>query len=201
MYEGTIEKVINRHENLVGKILFIIGIVQMILGIILGFIFSMVPVYDGYDFDMNQVGITMDVKIFILSVISGFIGGMIFVGFSEVIKLLDNINRKMGPRTTAKGAVSNSAIEKLDLLSKVKGEDLSVSWKLGEVDKQKIIDLYGDRNIIDIFPSQLESYCIVKLQGDEGEIISIVDVGGFGAQEIHDKEAKKTILEDNDMLN
>lgn len=69
-------------ENSVSKTIYYVGIAEMVAGIILGFILG----YDGSDEHWSIV-LTWSV--------TGFVSGMLFLGFSEVIRLLDGIYSKL----------------------------------------------------------------------------------------------------------
>ncbi|MFB5281912.1 hypothetical protein [Peribacillus sp. Hz7] len=77
-------------ENSVAKILRIIGIVEIILGVILGFILGRVDV-GSFTERYVQVWSTT-----FMWWIVGFISGMLIIGLSEVIELLHKINKKVG---------------------------------------------------------------------------------------------------------
>ncbi|MFD1040563.1 hypothetical protein ACFQ3N_19485 [Virgibacillus byunsanensis] len=176
------------NENVVAKILFTIGVIQIGLGLILGFALANVNTnLNGY---YQSV---MDWSLFFGWAFGGFVSGMLFIGFYEIIKLLHKINEKMPAPN--KNSTTNNAARYLDTFNQVKQEERTVDWNLGESDKEKVNELYETEDILEIIPSHLENYCLVKLQNTHGQYISIVDVGGFGAQEIHDEETKRRIMD------
>ncbi|MBT2736185.1 hypothetical protein [Bacillus sp. ISL-7] len=73
--------------NPVGKALRVLGIVEIISGVILGLILG----------NNDEIyGSSINFSVFILWSAAGFVSGMIFVGFAEIIDLLNNISIKLG---------------------------------------------------------------------------------------------------------
>ncbi|WP_099157539.1 hypothetical protein [Virgibacillus ndiopensis] len=167
-------------ENVVAKILFIIGIAEMVVGLLIGIILANAGYYNGFVWST-----------FLAWTIGGSVTGMLFIGFSEVIKLLHMINRKINAR---EATVGNNTANYLDIFDGAKRTTKPVNWKLGEQDKEKIYDLYKQEKIIEIVPSILEGYCLVKLENEQGQFVRVVDVGGFGAEEVHDNEEKRKVI-------
>ncbi|MBP1949743.1 hypothetical protein [Virgibacillus litoralis] len=160
------------NENVVAKILFIIGIAQMSIGIIVGLILGNADYYG-----------VMNWSIFFTWAIGGFVSGMLFLGFSEIIKLLHMINEKT-PSLTKEAFHNMKPLE----------GDSSVSWTLEELDKEKIKEKYIDEDISEIVPSPKEGFCLVKFKGDSGYYVKVVDVDRFGIEEVHDSEIKYAII-------
>lgn len=75
-------------QNKIANILRIIGFVTMGLGLILGIALGRVDV-GIYDYEQNW-------SITLTWWATGFISGMLFVGFAEIIELLHKINLKLG---------------------------------------------------------------------------------------------------------
>ncbi|MGF6949952.1 hypothetical protein QF028_002457 [Neobacillus sp. B4I6] len=94
--------------NPVGKALRVIGIVDIIAGVILGLIL---------DNNDEIYGSSFNFSVFILWSVTGFVSGLIFVGFSEIIELLHNINIKLGK--------SNNTISENNLNEVSKKDDYS----------------------------------------------------------------------------
>ncbi|WP_188456893.1 hypothetical protein [Virgibacillus oceani] len=169
------------NENIVAKILFIIGVAQMVVGFLLGIILANADYfYDGFVWST-----------FLAWTIGGFVSGMLFIGFSEVIKLLNAINGKMTPLEAAGDKKTNNY---LDIFNGVEIKPASVNWTLAEQDQEKIYELYANENIAEVIPSILEGYCIVKLKDAQEQFVRVVDVGGFSAEEVHDKEIKHRVI-------
>ncbi|WP_164669881.1 hypothetical protein [Virgibacillus doumboii] len=163
------------NENIVAKILFNIGVAEIAVGIITGLILGNQDPYS-----------VMNWSLFLAWAIGGFIGGMLLIGFSEVIRLLHTINQKISP------------VKSDEILNKPSNEtgiaDKSVSWVLDDADKEKIRKAYQNETIVEMIPSPMEGYCLVELKGSQGYYVKVVDIAGFGAEEIQDPEIKHKII-------
>lgn len=73
-------------NNGIAKVLKIIGLIEIIGGIILGLIFGT---------EQRTYSSSIDGSTFIIWSSLGFVSGMIFIGFSEIIELLHSINSKL----------------------------------------------------------------------------------------------------------
>ncbi|WP_102349133.1 hypothetical protein [Bacillus sp. Marseille-P3661] len=154
-------------RNIVSNILFYIGVAEMIVGIILGFLFAR-P-------ESDYPG-TFIPSIFFSWALVGFLIGMLFIGFSEVIKLLDNINNKLN------GGINFEHNHKKvgQNGSMLKDEQTTTQWTLSDADMEKIIKEYKGKKVIkDIIQTPYEDYSIVTFEGiDE---VDIVNTSGFHA--------------------
>ena len=109
--------------------------------------------------------------------IGGFVSGMLFIGFGEIIDLLHRINHKMN---TSKSRVTTKMETKLDD-TKIEDESkLEVNWSLSSDDKDKIYKLYSPDKIIETIPTPFENYCLVKLKSND---VKVVNISGFNAVE------------------
>lgn len=160
------------NENVVGKILFYIGIVQIAAGVITGLIIGSLDPYS-----------IMNWSLFFAWTIGGFISGMLFIGFSEIIWLLHAMNLKLSPMK------SNEMFSNADDFG-----DRSVTWLLDETDKEKISGAYQNETIIEMIPSPMKGYCLVKLKGSQGCFVKVVDIEGFGVKEVQNAEIKHKII-------
>lgn len=163
---------IHMNENIVAKILFIIGIAQMSIGLIVGLILGNADYYG-----------VMNWSIVFMWTIGGFISGMLFLGFSEIIKLLHTINEKTP-------SLQKEAFHNMKPLEK----NSPVSWSLDESDKEKLNEKYIDEDISEIIPSPNKGYCLVKFKSSAGYYVKVVTVDGFGVEEVHDAEIKYAII-------
>lgn len=73
-------------NNVIANFLFIIGIIEIVAGIVLGIIFGTIEV-EGYYSSYTS----FSWSIFLLWSVGGIISGIIFIGFSEIINLLNRI--------------------------------------------------------------------------------------------------------------
>lgn len=69
-------------DNKVATVLFIIGVVEMAVGLICGIAFAKQPI-PGFEFETE-----FSMSVFIAWTIAGFVSGMLFIAGSEIIKLL-----------------------------------------------------------------------------------------------------------------
>jgi hypothetical protein len=113
----------------------------------------------------------------------------VLVGIAEVIRLLHK--RQFHPLKVAEGEVpANTSLAE-------DSDDPVKIWTISEADEQKIYELYSDKAILEIIPSQREGYCLIKMQDKDGPLnpyIKIVDVSGIGAREVHDETIRKEIM-------
>ncbi|WP_404451484.1 hypothetical protein LG329_14285 [Virgibacillus necropolis] len=162
------------YENIIAKILFIIGIAQITVGI-LGGILCAIQVSDYVD--------TFSWGIFFAWSIGGITIGMLFIGFAENIQLLQRINSKMN-------------VEELDqeeeLVEAIPTDPND--WFLPGEDREKIEQYYQNETIIDITPSNEEGYCVVKLEYGSNEFVRVIDIHGFGVREVQDEEIRSSII-------
>ncbi|WP_117161429.1 hypothetical protein [Paraliobacillus sp. X-1268] len=72
------------NDNKIAKAIFILGIIEMVAGIILGIFLGNEEVSGVYG-SYNEFSWSL----FVVCAISGLISGLLFIGFSEIINLLD----------------------------------------------------------------------------------------------------------------
>lgn len=165
-----------KQYNIIGWILFGIGIIFLMVGIIAS----------NQAMQYYEPGLSNRLNLFFSEFTYWFIIGMVFIAFSEIIKLLHRIYYYIPPVI--------SKVEDIDKKRMSQGneeEQLNVpvsSWSFSHIEKEKIYDLYNDETILNIIPSHLQGYCIVNTKNGEGEDMRIVDVGGFGAHEVYNEE-------------
>ncbi|MTW85861.1 hypothetical protein F3157_09350 [Virgibacillus dakarensis] len=167
-------------ENLIAKILFIIGTAIMVIGFITGLAVGNMS----YDYDFG-IGGGMVWSIFFTYFFAGIISGMLFIGLSEIIRLLHSMNNEIGYKTPMpeKAPADSSQNQPPD------------KWGVSQTDKEKIYDLYQNERILEIIPSNIEGYCLVKMADDSGkQFVRIVDIGGFGATETNETAIKQRVI-------
>lgn len=148
------------YENKVAKILFIIGCSAIAFGVISG-----LSVGRGY---ANEIIWSVFLSWFAV----GFVSGMIFIGFAEVIHLLHHIRKKLYGEEERQEPPSRSDDNE---------ESRKISWSFSAADEEKIINLYRSDYIQEVIPTPFEDYCIVKLESETG--YRVVEVSGFSAIE------------------
>ncbi|MFC4558976.1 hypothetical protein ACFO3D_12310 [Virgibacillus kekensis] len=176
-------------ENIVARILFIIGIAQMAIGVLVGLVLG------------NQYASLMNWSVFFTWAIGGFILGMLFIGFAENIRLLDAINKKTLPRDPWNSETRQEDDTKAAVSPEIHGVNeeginrgSTASWRLEEEDRNEIKQFYVGHEISEIVPSPYEGYCLVKLKYEESFFVRVVDINGFGVQEVEDAELKHSII-------
>ncbi|MFZ3580108.1 hypothetical protein [Virgibacillus sp. DJP39] len=162
------------YENRIAKVLFIVGVAQITIGLFVGIVFGLANVDYGGEFSW---------ALFLTWSIGGFILGILFIGFAENIQLLQRIYLKMS---------NEEEMETGEELSMEYPSD-SNEWFLPE-DREKIGLFYKNETILEIVPSLIEGYCIVKLEYGTSQFVRVVDIQGFGASEVEDGEIKSSII-------
>lgn len=162
------------HENIVAKILFIIGVAEITIGIFVGLLFG---------FENAGFGNQFSWGLFFIWSVGGFILGMLFIGFAENIQLLQRIYRKLDVKEAEQDHV---------LVEEMPTEP--EEWFIPSADQKKIEEYYKNETIIDITPSHIEGYCIVKLEYGSNEFVRVIDIHGFGVQEVQDEATKSSII-------
>ncbi|ASN06807.1 hypothetical protein [Virgibacillus necropolis] len=160
------------YENFIAKILFIIGVAQITIGIFAGILIG--SNYESW-------------AIFFIWSIGGFILGMLFIGFAENIQLLQRIYMKMTEEEVLQD--NDVIVEEVKESEPVESD----GWYLPE-DREKIEHYYKNETIIEIAPSPIEGYCIVKLAYASNEFVRVVDIHGFGLKEVQDEDIKSSVI-------
>ena len=111
-------------ENPISKALKVIGVLEIAAGLIIGLIL-------GYE-DSAYGSSEMNFGVVFYWTIIGFVSGMLFIGFSEVIQLLHNINEKLRKNFNMPEE-ENEVIEKVTIK---KGQSKYEQWKEHYEDKK-----------------------------------------------------------------
>src|SRR5699024_1488377 len=160
-------------ENKVATILFFCGIGVMITGLILGVAIGIVEEVDV----VNGVYRRFEFFPFIFSAIVGFFTGMLFIGLSEIIKLLQPIQLKL---------ISQQSLDQNKATEKHQQE-------LSNDHTEKIDALFPDKQK-EIFKTPYDSVCVGVLQYDVADVVKVIDVSGPTAEEVQTKEIIKEVL-------
>ncbi|WP_010529720.1 hypothetical protein [Lentibacillus jeotgali] len=163
------------NENIIAKILFIIGIAQMAAGLIIGIIAVSANYY------------MVSWSVFFAWTGGGFVIGMLFIGFAENIRLLNSINEKNALLKASPKQVQHNAESNV--------RDPQPEWTLEEDEKAKIRETYQDETIVEIVPAPRENYCLVRLQRGDEFYVRVVYVGEFGAQETEDAGIRQSVIQ------
>jgi hypothetical protein len=151
-------------QNIVAKVLRVIGIVIMIGGFFIALSMgSRAP-------EMGQnLGLTLP------ALFSSFVTGMLFIGFSEVIALLQKIHLQLYQDVT-KATTSSSNKAEVEQTQEQK------EWRLSQQDIADIQELYHDQKVTKIEASPYEDYCVVQVEGNDH--IEVVELGGFKPKKV-----------------
>lgn len=142
-------------QNSVAKVLRIIGFAVMIGGFLLASI-------EGPG--ESTGGMTLS------ALFSSFVTGMLFIGFSEVIALLQKIYHQLSQSSSS----DNDKVE-------VEQPLVPKEWQPSPLDLDTIQELYPGQKI-KISASPFEDYCVVQIEGENH--IEVVEVGGFKPRKI-----------------
>jgi hypothetical protein len=151
-------------QNTVAKVLRVIGFVIMIGGFFLALSMGSRAPEVG-----QNLGLTLP------ALFSSFVTGMLFIGFSEVIALLQKIHLQLhqdGTRTTA----SSSKEPEVDQPQEHK------EWHPSPQDIKDIQELYQGQKVTKIEASPYEDYCVVQVEGRD--YIEVVELGGFKPKKV-----------------
>lgn len=187
-------------DNVVSKLLFVVGIALMAVGLLTGVIIAAF----GFRYGLNLANGMMWSVLFTYF-FAGLVLGLLFIGLSEIVNLLHNLNDKLTLQEEEDMKVYPTAkteqpIEKTWTDNRT--EDISANdpqsnneWTPTQADKTRIMDYFGDQEILEIIPSNQESYCLVKMRGEYGRaFVRVVDVQGSSIAEVSDPELKKQII-------
>ncbi|MEC5425677.1 hypothetical protein QGM71_19595 [Virgibacillus sp. C22-A2] len=188
---GSMWKIIFVQENFIGRILSYIGVIIIISGLIAGYNMSTYVHYvDGYG---NEERFFEWTSFFVLAG-GSFLFGVALLGFSEVINLLHIISGRINSlKLTNENKKPSIYEENHEIEDMVKSKE----WTLQESDEQKIYQLFSDKAILEIKPTEVEENCIVRLQDREGPLspyVTVVDVSGMMASEVQDVELKQHLI-------
>lgn len=160
------------YDNVIARILFIIGVAQMPAGLIIGLIAVTANVY------------MVSWTIFFAWMLGGFVSGMLFIGFAENISLLHSINEKARPLNKRHNPQQVQTIE-----------NSQAERVMSEAEKAKIYDHYQKETIVEIVPSPKENYCLVRFNNGYENYVKVVYVGGYDVQETDDAMVRQSIIQ------
>ncbi len=139
--------------------LYVIGVVSIVLGIITGLYYGMNDAFNALGATQAIVGIGL--------MINGVVWGIVFFGFSEIIKLLQGIFNQNEPSVPKIRTIpAEPAVEK----GKKKNE-------VSNIERSEIEEFYSAKGLTvqDIACTEREDYFMVTVDGKK----EIVELGGF----------------------
>ncbi|RSD28992.1 hypothetical protein [Mesobacillus subterraneus] len=152
------------NQNSVAKLLRIIGIVVMIGGVLFALM---------VDTSTPEGGLHWGRTLTVL--FSSFVSGMLFIGFSEVIALLQKIHLQLQQGGSKASATPVNERE-------VEQPQEQTEWQPSPQDLEDIRALYHGRKITKIEASPYQDYCAVQLEGEAD--IEVVELGGFKPKKV-----------------
>ncbi|WP_226674819.1 hypothetical protein [Mesobacillus jeotgali] len=151
-------------QNIVAKVLRVIGIVIMIGGFFIALSMGS---------RASEVGLNSGIAL--PALFSSFVTGMLFIGFSEVIALLQKIHLQLYQEGTKATASSSNDPEVDHPLEQKK-------WHPSPQDFADIQELFHDQKVTKIEASPYEDYCVVQIEGKDH--IEVVELGGFKPKKV-----------------
>lgn len=145
-------------QNSVAKVLRVIGIIIMIGGFFIALTTG----------SSQNLGMALPV------LFSSFVTGMIFIGFSEVIALLQKINFQLY-QDGSKATATSSKEPEVD-------QPQEKEWQPSPQDLEDIQELYHDQKVTKVEASPYEDYCVVHIEGKDH--MEVVELGGFKPKKV-----------------
>ncbi|WP_100011223.1 hypothetical protein [Lentibacillus sediminis] len=176
--------------NWIANILLGAGVLFIVIGTFHAYAMSQIPY--GVGMQGSNIDQETDWRQFFFMMSDRFINGMLLIGMAEIIRVLYRIKHKKvevvmpaGTGTLPQQQVSQPNEEPAQQASE---------WKLEEKDVWKIYELYAGSAILELLPSQMYGYCVVKLQTDEGTKVKVANVQAASAEEVDDPEIRNKII-------
>ncbi|MFA9556740.1 hypothetical protein ACERII_05520 [Evansella sp. AB-rgal1] len=160
------------HKNIVAKVLFIIGIIKMFLGFIFGIVMGD---------QVSSYSLSFSWSTFFMYTIGGFIVGMLFIGFAELIERQTETNEllkenlKMNKNYAGGKEIQDpDKNEELDRQSEL--ED-TTKWIIDVSDKERIYHYFQkkDQTVQEIIESPIRDIVLVIVDNEH----ILMQVGGF----------------------
>jgi flagellar basal body-associated protein FliL len=164
-------------SNSIGKILAIIGFVQILGGFILGMILGQDDTSYSSDFS------------WVLALpwwIGGFVTGMLFIGFAEVIELLHSLNeKKENNQHIGQSQIAATTTEVKEMV-KYNEEEVPRNFQL------RIMDYYEKKGqtVVNFIKTPFEKYVYIELNIDEDNF-RLVHMELFTVREVPRNEWKE----------
>ncbi|MBT2691710.1 hypothetical protein [Bacillus sp. ISL-55] len=151
-------------QNTIARVLRVIGIAIMIVGFFLAVSMGS---------RASEVGLNMGIAL--PALFSSFVTGMLFIGFSEVITLLQKILLQLhqdGSKATISSNIEPDEVQPIE----------RIEWQPSPQDVEEIQELFHDQKITKIEASPYEDYCVVQIDGEDH--IEVVELGGFKPKKV-----------------
>lgn len=164
-------------ENKIGLLLLWVGVIIIVISLIAGLYQGSIAAEMMGNMMHHRGGGSFHFMSFLTTAGIGVVAGLVLIGLAEMIQLL---HEQQAPEAK-KAANNEQSLQKTAL-------------KLGGVEKEKIEKLFGQQ-VKNIYTTPFESLCIVILKQEVASVIKVVDVGGFNAKEVHEKEVIDQVME------
>lgn len=151
-------------QNSVAKVLRLVGIAIMIVGFFLAVSMGS---------RASEVGLNMGIAL--PALFSSFVTGMLFIGFSEVITLLQKIYLQLYQDGTMATVSSDNEPDAEQPQEKIE-------WNPSPQDLEEIQQLFHEQKVTKIEASPYEDYCVVQIDGEDH--IQVVELGGFKPKKV-----------------
>lgn len=181
-------------DNVVSKLLFVIGVALLVIGLITGIVIALF----GFRYGLNAANGMMWSALFTYFFV-GLVVGLLFIGLSEIIHLLIQLNEKLSLPEERNSPVSPTAdadqqrveTDPASFHQPARGEE----WEMTQADTARVRDYFRDQTILDIIPSNQEGYCLVKMMGEDGRaFLRALVVSESSIVEVADPELKKQLI-------
>ncbi|MFC3041490.1 hypothetical protein ACFOGI_14675 [Virgibacillus xinjiangensis] len=173
------------------NVILVAGILSLVIGFVLAY--QMANQQPGMPQGAGQESARINWRSFFQIYFQFFTNGMILIGVSEGIRLLQKIHDKkpagVMPILYRKG--KQEPLEDWEERERMEESD----WQLSEEDVMKIYDLFQGEAILELLPSPFDHHCAVKVQREDGPVVEVVDVSGPEAKETDDWEMERRVRE------
>ncbi|WP_066050686.1 hypothetical protein [Robertmurraya korlensis] len=166
----------NDKSNNIAQALFIIGILSIIGGVISG-------LYYGTSVEYYPLGNFQGVLSWTV-LLSGVVSGIVFLGFSELIKLLQGIYNLQKNKQNEMDLPGSK--EEATLLKEPVIHDTRDFRVVPDKVRRDIEGFYKNEQVDKIVATRLEDYYIVTLKGKE----VVIEMGGFKPTPLSDQKAR-----------
>ncbi len=179
--------VVMEKENQIAKVLFYIGIAEIVAGFIMGIVFANQDV-PSYLFEDQSDQTAFAWSTAVAWWIGSFVTGMLFIGFSEVIEILDTKLSKTVtlleqikynvPKKESQPIASAKENDIQNRKSNISNSEENKPWFVVEEDKEKIHKMFAKKGkkVEDIIKTPSKYHCLIKLDDGSYELVA---VGGF----------------------
>ncbi|MBR7796350.1 MULTISPECIES: hypothetical protein [Virgibacillus] len=183
----------------------ILGIAILILGIGLMLIGPMFAYYVTFNesslYEMGEQENRFMWQSFFTIAGRWFLGGVLLIGVSEVIRLLVSINNHIyndRKQTREKGKRMTDDESGYSQTTEREQTDMQEEWNLRPADEEKIYHIFNNEAILEMRPAPIKGYCVVKLQDKDSPInpyVKVIEVTETVAKEVRNAEIRKRVLE------